>query len=166
VVDSFDDFMERERQRARRRLGIKVGEHCAFPNCDEADPLELTGSSKDLLCYEHRALQQNRPLAEGHHPATKRVEPGFTVQTLGNDHRAVTVMSRRWAGDLKDMKSSALRKSFARLAGLRDVERQLIDKYQDTTDLVGEFMAWVDQMHPEWEEEFNRSLASRERREP
>lgn len=148
--------MERERQRARRRLGIGPGDHCSYPNCAESDPLQLTGSRVDLLCYEHRKVQQGRSPVENHHPATKNIESAFTVPTFGNDHRVLTVMSKRWVADVRDVNSSALRMDLARQAGLRDVEQQLVNEYGDTVDRVLELVQWLDETRPEWEQELER----------
>src|SRR5271165_364610 len=98
--------MERERQQRRRRLHIDAGRSCMFPNCDEDDPLCLTGSSEDLLCYKHRAIQQGRTPVEDQHPGTRAIDPTSTVPMLGNDHRVVTVMSKSWIDAVKTVQSS------------------------------------------------------------
>jgi hypothetical protein len=163
--ESFDDFLERERQRARRRLGIGPGDHCSYLSCAESDPLQLTGSRDDLLCYEHRSVQHSRLPVEYHHPATKNIESAFAAPTFGNDHRVLTVMSKRWIADLKDVKSSVVRMDLARLAGLRDVERQLVDKYGDTVERLLDVVRYFDEAKPGWEQDFERWRDSKDRRD-
>ena len=158
--------MERQRQRARRRLGIAPGEHCAFPNCIEDDPLVLTGTRGNLRCYEHRMVEQGRTHIEGHHPATEAIEPDFTVPMFGDDHRVVTVMSNYQNDDLQDITSSAFRMEVARFSGLFDAVRQMVEKYKDTVRLYRLIVVWLSETQPAWEQDFNGWLASRERREP
>jgi len=157
--------MERQRQQARRRLGIGISGPCTFRNCDEADPLALHRSTEGVLCYEHQALQQNRPLLEKHHPAKREFEPEFTVPTFGNDHRVVTVMSNHWVNDIKSVKSSAMRISLARLCGLFDVLRQLVEKYAGFLDRIRLVFVWLDETRPEWEQEFERWRKSMDQRD-
>ena len=163
---SFDDYMERERQRARRRLGIKPGEHCSFPNCYEADPLHLTRSTGVILCYEHDEVRRGHLPVEQHHPATKAIEPKFTVPTFGNDHRVLTVMQRRWLSLIKSVDSSAMVKDLARMASLFDDLRLMIEKYGPTIEIMPIMCRWWDQIRPGWRQEFERSLTSEELREP
>lgn len=145
--------MERRRQQARRRLHIDAGQGCAFPNCSVIDPLCLTGSSEDLLCYEHRAIQQGRTPVEAHHPETKAIDPAFTVPMFGNDHRVVTVMSQTWLESIEDVRSSSIRKDLARLSGLLDVVRQLVDRYEKTPDQLRRVIRWLDETQPGWQQE-------------
>ena len=158
--------MERQRQRARRRLGIATGEHCAFPNCVEDDPLALTGTRSDLLCYEHRAVRQGRSPVEDHHPATRAIEPDYTIPMPGNDHRVVTVMAKYWTDDVKKITSGEIQKDVARFSGFFDGMRQLVEKYQDTVRTLRLIIVWLSETYPTWEQDFRRWLTSRERREP
>lgn len=157
--------MERQRQRARRRLGIAPGEHCAFPNCVEDDPLALTGTRSDLLCYEHRAVRQGRSSVEAHHPATRAIDPAFTVPLYGDDHRIVTVMSRRWLDVIKNVKDNALQRRLGSFFSLRDVERQMVERSGTVDDVILDILGWLHTDHPGWEQDLERWRASRERRD-
>jgi hypothetical protein len=154
LSEDFDDHMERQRQQARRRLQIGAGRCCMFPNCCEGDPLYLTGSSEDLLCYEHRGIRQGKTPVEDHHPWTRAIDPNFTLPMFGNDHRVVTVMSKSWIEDVKGVKSSSTRKELARLNALIDGVRQIIEKYQDTPSRILEVFRWLDETRPGWQQEF------------
>ena len=165
-MDDFDEYMEKERQRARRRLGVATGEPCEFPNCSEADPLHLTRSTGVLLCDEHDKVRRGQVPVEQHHPATKAVEPKFTVPTFGNDHRVLTVMQRRWLPLVKSVESSAMVKDLARMASAFDNLRLIIEKYSPTVANLTMICLWWDQTRPGWWQEFERWLTSEEWREP
>lgn len=163
--DDFDDFMEKQRQQARRRLGIEPGEHCAYPNCSEADPLWLTGSSDDLSCYEHRAIRQGRSPVEQHHPATKKVEPSFTVPIFGNDHRVLSVRSKRWIDAVKHVKDGDLQAALGRFFSLRDVERQMVERSGPVDDVILDLLRWLSVDRPGWEQDFERWRDSKDPRD-
>lgn len=158
--------MERKRQQARRRLVIGPGDYCPIPDCNEADPLYLTRTSDGLICYEHLAIEQNRSQTEEHHPATRRVEPAFTVPIFGNDHRVVTVMSGRWDDFIKGIKDSALREKFGRFFALRDVERQMVERSGPVDQVVLDLLRWLPVAHPGWEKDLERWCASEDVRDP
>jgi hypothetical protein len=155
--------MEWARQQRRRRLCIDVGRGCMFPNCGETDPLRLTGSSDDLVCYEHRRIQQGATPVEDQHPATKRIDPTFTVPMLGNDHRVVTVMSRSWIDGVKSVQSSSMQKHLARLFALRDNERQLVEQYGRAAEELLAFFRWLEEKYPGVVQEFEQWRDSNER---
>ena len=163
--EDFDDFMEREKQRARRRLGIEPGERCSFSGCAEANPLFLTGSSEDLLCYEHRSVRQGRAPFERHHPATRKAEPTFTVPIFGNDHRLLTVMSKRWIDVIKNIRDGALQAALGHFFSLRDVERQMVERSGPVDDVVLELLRWLSVDRPGWEQDFQRWRDSKDPRD-
>ena len=155
MIEPFDDFMERERQRARRRLGIGVGDRCSIPDCTQSDPLRLTGSNSDLLCYEHRKARQGTSPIEHHHPTTKKIEPRFTISVSGNPHRVLTTMSRRWIDGVMRIDDRTLRVGVARMSTLFDVLRLILVEYGDDVDQLPMLFKWLDEDRPGWRKDFN-----------
>jgi hypothetical protein len=122
-------------------------------------------ASKVLTCYEHFAILRHGSQIEKHHPATRKIESGFTVPIYGNDHRVVTVRSGRWIADVKIIKAQRLREEFGRFFSLRDVERQMVERSGPVDEVVLDLLQWLSVDHAGWEQEFERWRESRDRRD-
>ena len=72
-------------------------------------------------------------------------------------------MSKRWLGDLLDVKSSVRRKDIARMLGLFDVLERLLAKDRETIDRMRLTYVWLDETQPGWEQEFERWHDSNDR---
>ncbi len=113
------------REAAYRRLGTRTP-RCA--ECAETDPLVLTGTTPDILCYGHRRLAQGDSPDEDHHPAGDRNSP-LRIRTPGNDHRFLSDAQRDWPErTLRNPDGSPLLKIAALVRGLVDYLRLLLER--------------------------------------
>jgi hypothetical protein len=100
--------------------------HCSNPDCNESDPLTLTGTDPDILCYECRARLQGRSPVERHHPDGQQNSPD-TVPIPGNDHRILSDYQKDWPVDtLRNPNESPLLRASAALRGFLNVLQHLI----------------------------------------
>lgn len=113
------------REAALRRLGIRDPK-CA--RCEERDPIALTGSAPDILCYEHRRLAQGASPHEDNHPAGE-ANSALVIRLPGNDHRRLSDLQRDWPEEtLRNPDGSPLLKIAAMLRAWIDYLRQMLER--------------------------------------
>lgn len=156
LEDSDREKIEDRREERRRALGTRVP-RCTQPGCDESEPLALTGTHPDILCYEHDALCKGRPWLEAHHPSG-RANDETTVQIPGNDHRVLSEsQNTQWPQrTLRNPDGSPLLKASAAIRGWIDVLWLILTR---TVGWVPAFLegldAWLrERLGPRWWEDF------------
>src|SRR5690348_15527986 len=113
------------REAAYRRLGSRTPK-CA--QCEERDPIALTGSTPDILCYEHRRLAQGRSPDEDNPPAGAANSP-LLIRLPGNDHRRLSDLQQDWPeGTLRNPDGSPLLKIAAMLRAWIDYLHQMLER--------------------------------------
>jgi hypothetical protein len=150
------EAMEGRREQRCRSLG-HMSPRCSEPGCPEADPLALTGTHPEILCYEHDALRNGRPWLEAHHVAGKANDP-TTTDLPGNDHRPISERQNElWPREtLRNPNGSPLLCAAAAIRGWLDVLWVILER---TIAWVPGFLeqldAWLsEEIGPCWWENF------------
>ncbi len=116
---------EARRERALRGLGTRDPQ-CAM--CTEREPIALTGTHPEILCYRHRRMAQAASPDEDHHPAGEANSP-LRIRTDGNEHRLLSDKQRDWPEEtLRNRDGSPLLKIAALIRSWVDYLRQLLER--------------------------------------
>ena len=147
-----DSPEESKRREARyRSLGSRTPV-CAWPDCDETDPLVLMGHFPDIHCYEHYLLRSEKKPFEAHHVAGRH-NSDVTADVPGNEHRLLSECQGFWSEDtLRNPEHSPLLVAAAAIRGWLDVMQVIIDR---SIGWIPEFLEWlhrilVDQIGSDW----------------
>jgi hypothetical protein len=112
-------------ERAFQRFGTR-NPKCR--ECNEMNPIALTGTYPNILCYECQAKKQNRSLTELHHFAGRHNDE-TVVPIPGNDHRILSDMQKDWPENvLRNPKKSPLIKAAASIQGFLDFLKIIIER--------------------------------------
>src|SRR4051794_29597977 len=87
---------EIRQEQAFRRLGTRKP---SCRECNETNPIALTGTHPNILCYECQAKQQKRSSTELHHFAGRHND-SIVVSIPGNDHRILSDMQKDWSKNM------------------------------------------------------------------
>jgi hypothetical protein len=116
---------ELREERAFQRFGTRK------PNCrecSETNPIALTGTYPNILCYECQAKGQGRSTIELHHFAGRHNNK-TVLAVPGNDHRILSDMQKEWPENmLRNPKKSPLIKAAASIQGFLDLLKITIER--------------------------------------
>ena len=136
--DWIDDRDERREQRLRQ-LGTR-SPRCH--RCGEADPFALSGTGSEIVCYECLAIEQGRPVIEGHHVSGRANDRGDVIDVPGNDHRALSASQLGWPTEtLRNRDGSPLLRAAAGIRGWVEVLALILDR---SVGWIPGFLEWLD----------------------